>query len=293
MNKMEETMTDQQHFKYNPDEQNKFSPSTVGASFLTIPTEKLFLPQAGQYKLRILPPWSPKGLFAKFMKTHWRLGIQQIRTVCPDMYVQGTCPFCHAHAIMRNDYKKYQDDINAVRAVDRYFSNIVNLGEPQRGVIVWAYGKTVYKQLKGIQDSGDFGDITDVDNGSDITLIRSGSGQQVQDTIYPVRQPTRIQNPNCLNELYNLDSIFKEPDVDAIIEAFDSQPWLAYGALKKENVVKPKTENVVMKQQEERSIPAPQISPTPLTNTQPDTSKMDKLKELEKRLREKMTSLPG
>lgn len=212
-------------FKYKAEEQDKFSPDT-GESFIKVPKDKLFLPQPQQYRLRVLPPWSPQGLFAKYAKIHWGIGATMLRTVCPDLYTSGTCPFCKVfHQMRAVDWKAYQEDITAIRPQDRFYSNIVNLSEPHKGVQVWSFGKIIYRLLKGIQDSGDFGDITDADTGSDINLTRTGQGRNVQDTIYPVRNPSKLANPQWLNELFDLDNIFKDPDLEAIQDAFESHPW--------------------------------------------------------------------
>lgn len=213
-------------FKYNADAQQKISPD--GESFLNIPKEKLFIPQAGQYKLRILPPWSPQGLFAKYARIHWGVGSSLMRTVCPDMLVQGSCPFCVSYHQMRSDFNTFKEDIQVVRPIDRFYTNTYNLGEPQRGVIIWSFGKIIYRLIKGIQDSGDFGDITDEENGSDLTLTRTGQGRNVQDTIYPVRQPSKLANPTLVDSLFDLDTILKDPDIDELMAAWETQPWKVF-----------------------------------------------------------------
>lgn len=274
-------------FKYNPEEQNKFNPG--GNSFMSVTTDKMFTPQAGQYKVRILPPWSAKGLISKFMKTHWALGIAQLRTVCPEMHRAGSCPYCYAASVMRgNSYEKYKDDIQTARATDRYFSNVINLAEPHKGVLVWAYGKIVYKQIKSIQDSGDYGDITDDTNGTDLTLVRTGTGRQIQDTIYPVRQSTRLANPAWLEEMFDLDAVFKEPDVDAIAEAFKSQTWKVWdGGNPSKRVAQAEIPPEPARVNYEDQLKAPEVVTPSATVDTPSSeqSRLDRLKGLEDKLR--------
>jgi hypothetical protein len=223
-------------FKYNPDEQKKFG--DTGESFIKVPKDKLFLPQPQQYKLRLLPPWSRMGLFAKYVKIHWGVGSMQLRTLCPDLYTPGSCNFCKVYHSFGDEYQNYKEEAQSVKAQDRFYSNIVNVQEPHKGVLVWSYGKTIYRLLKGIQDSSDFGDITDPDNGSDINLTRTGQGRNVQDTIYPVRNPSKLANPTWLDELFDLDSIFKEPDIAEVQAAFETHPWKT-DFVYKHGIVKP------------------------------------------------------
>jgi len=216
-------------YTYNPDNQKKLTPVANEPFLKNVPKEKLFVPTGGvQHRIRILPPWSATGLFARFAKTHWRVGASGKAFVCPDMWEEGTCPFCKTWAQIRQQYDLYQVDVLAIRANPRYYSNIINVTEPHKGVQVYTYGKRVYQMLKGIQDSGSFGDITDPINGVDLILQRTGQGMQIQDVIYPIPQHTPIQNPDWLDQLYNLDDIFSLPDLEDIEACHKTHPWRVY-----------------------------------------------------------------
>jgi len=55
-------------------------------------------------------------------------------------------------------------------ARQRFFSPVLVRGEEEKGVRIWGYGKTVYEQLLNLVLNPEYGDITDVDSGTDLVL---------------------------------------------------------------------------------------------------------------------------
>ena len=55
-------------------------------------------------------------------------------------------------------------------ARQRFFSPVLVRGEEEKGVRVWGYGKTVYEQLLKLVLHPEYGDITDVETGTDLVL---------------------------------------------------------------------------------------------------------------------------
>ena len=53
----------------------------------------------------------------------------------------------------------------------RYYAPVVVRGEEDKGVRVWAFGKTVYQSLLNVMLDEDYGDITDSSDGRDIKVI--------------------------------------------------------------------------------------------------------------------------
>ena len=52
----------------------------------------------------------------------------------------------------------------------RFFSPVLVRGEEGLGVRVWGYSKTVYEQLLQLVLNPDYGDVTDLDEGTDLVL---------------------------------------------------------------------------------------------------------------------------
>ena len=55
-------------------------------------------------------------------------------------------------------------------ARQRFFSPVIVRGEESKGVRIWGYGKTVYEQLLNLALNPEYGDITDPDAGTDLTI---------------------------------------------------------------------------------------------------------------------------
>ena len=55
-------------------------------------------------------------------------------------------------------------------ARQRFFSPVVVRGEESKGVRIWGYGKTVYEQLLNLVLNPEYGDITDPEAGTDLTI---------------------------------------------------------------------------------------------------------------------------
>src|SRR5215204_1792139 len=215
------------YYAFKKDNQSKESPAQ-GESFLKVPRERQFLPAEKQYRIRIMPPWSPEGLFSRGVKTHWRVGVTQLSFVCPDVFELGSCPLCPTYLYLRNDYDNNKADVDKSRPARRWYSNCVVLNEAGKGVQVYAYGKKVYSMLMGFVESGDYGDITDPANGYDLTLIRTGSGRQVSDVLYPGKAPKAIDDPAWLDDLFDLDAVFLRPSLDDVKAAVNTIQWDTY-----------------------------------------------------------------
>jgi len=216
------------YYEYNPQAQRASSPMTREPYLKNVPQNKLFTLKEGTYRIRILPPWSSSGLYARFTQIHWEAGLSKTTFICPNMVRENTCPFCALYSNLRAEYDKYEPDISVCRPAKRWYANIIDLNNPGAGVLVYSFGKIIYTAIQNIQDSGEYGDITHPAHGTDMTLTRTGQGRNSKDAIYPARQSTPIQNPQWLDQLFNLDDIFLYPNPADVESAFASQPWKVY-----------------------------------------------------------------
>jgi len=58
----------------------------------------------------------------------------------------------------------------SLSARQRFFAPVIVRGEENQGVRVWGFGKTVYEQLLNLVLNPEYGDITDPQEGTDLTL---------------------------------------------------------------------------------------------------------------------------
>ena len=52
----------------------------------------------------------------------------------------------------------------------KYYANVLVRGEEGLGVRLWEFNKTTYEKLLGIMADDDFGDVTDIASGTDLTI---------------------------------------------------------------------------------------------------------------------------
>ena len=82
-------------------------------------------------------------------------------------------------------------------AKQRFYAPILVRGEEDRGVRIWGFGKNAYKQLLELVLNPDYGDITDVETGTDL-VIKFTPGKETANG-YPETTitPRRRSSPLC------------------------------------------------------------------------------------------------
>ena len=129
-------------------------------------------PSEGDQTVRILP--TADGDPFKEFHFHYNVG-RNPGILCPKKNHGEECPICDFASRLWRDGVQNNDDTAKREAKKlfvrkRYFSPILVRGEETRGVRVWSYGKTAYETLLGYVLDPDYGDITDVNAGRDITV---------------------------------------------------------------------------------------------------------------------------
>jgi len=95
----------------------------------------------------------------------------------------------------------------------RTFAPVIVRGEEDKGVRFWEFGKTVYQELLGVMMDEDYGDITDISNGRDITIevIPSSETGKMYDTttvrVKPVQTPLSANAETAESFLENQQNI--------------------------------------------------------------------------------------
>ena len=118
----------------------------------------------------------------------------------------------------------------SLTARQRFFSPVVVRGEEKDGVRIWGYGKTAYETLLNLVLNPDYGDITDVDEGTDLTVNygKPAGASFPQTKIQPRRRTSAlVENPEQVAELLDnipeFEALFEKKssaDVEALLDAF-------------------------------------------------------------------------
>ena len=172
-------------------------------------------PQDGDQTVRIVP--TADGDPFKEMWFHYNVG-KNPGFLCPKKNHGDDCSVCNfAWHIMKE--AKQNDDAETLKLSksllpkQRFFSPVVVRGEEDSGTRLWGYGKMAYQELIQLVLNPDYGDITDIDGGTDL-VINYGKppGASFPVTkIHPRRRPSPLAETKENTQAF-LDGIpsFKE-----------------------------------------------------------------------------------
>lgn len=126
------------------------------------------------YKIRILPDVDEDPFREFYMHYNVGKGGKGGGFVCPNRQYDEECKVCD---VVRGFYDSQIDEnVKAARSIGakpRYYSQII-VREGNKDVKkLWSYSKTIYKELLNYVTNPEYGDITDPDEGLDMTLRRT------------------------------------------------------------------------------------------------------------------------
>jgi len=148
--------------------------------------------EGNSYSVRIVP--TPDGDPFKEYWFHYELGTQG-GFLCPKKNFGDTCPACDfASKLYKEKNEESAKMAKKFLPRQRFFSPVVVRGEESDGVRVWGYGKLAYQDLINLVLNPDYGDITDAEQGTDLTINSSKSpGQSFPTTkITPARKTSKL-----------------------------------------------------------------------------------------------------
>lgn len=150
-------------------------------------------PKEGQqYSLRIVP--TPDGDPFKEYWFHYELGTQG-GVLCPKKNFGEQCAACDfASKLYREKDEESAKMAKKFLPRQRFFSPVLVRGEEKEGVKVWGYGKTAYQDLINLVLNPDYGDITDPEQGTDLSIQSAKApGQSFPMTkITPARKTSKL-----------------------------------------------------------------------------------------------------
>lgn len=132
-----------------------------------------FRPEEGEQDIRIVP--SPDGDPFKEIYFHYNIPDHSGGILCPKRNDGDKCPICDFASQLWKEYTETNDEATKELAKQlfvrpRYFSPVVVRGSENQGVKYYGYGKKAYEMLLGYVLDPEYGDITDLDEGTDISL---------------------------------------------------------------------------------------------------------------------------
>lgn len=159
---------------------------------------------AGNTKVRILPgldPSSPdKDFYCKAGTHYWanpnnpKLPVPCNKTKNP----RAQCVICDKVNELKNSLNKADNaEAEKLRARVRYYMGVIpREGEDAGKIMVYPAPKMIYTKLLSLMEDPEWGDITNPEDGLDITLIRTGTGKETKYDAVPARVNSAIsENP--------------------------------------------------------------------------------------------------
>jgi hypothetical protein len=167
--------------------------------------------------LRILPA-ADGDPFREFW-FHYGIGKER-GFLCPKRNFGEDCPICEfASELYRSGDPENIKTAKNFFARQRFFSAVVVRGQEGEGVKLWGYGKTSYETLLKLVLNPEYGDITDLEEGTDLTIVYSkpSGGKKYPDTsITPKRKTSSLCG--ALGEGRCKELMESVPDYDEVFE---------------------------------------------------------------------------
>jgi hypothetical protein len=164
---------------------------------------------------------TPDGDPFKEFWFHYEIGKNSI--LCPKKNFQEECAICNfASKLYKENTEESAKQAKKFLARQRFFSPVVVRGEEKDGIKIWGYGKNVYQDLINLVLNPDYGDISDPNTGTDLTMVASKApGAQFPTTkLTPARNSSRLCQGTDEECRDLMDSI---PDFDALHERKTSE----------------------------------------------------------------------
>ena len=194
-------------------------------------------PQDGEQTIRILP--TPDGDPFKEYWFHYNLGTNP-SFLSPKKNFGESDPL---DDFVRQLYKEGSDDsikmAKSLSARQRFFAAVIVRGEESEGVRLWGFGKMAYKELLNLVLNPEYGDITDLEAGTDLTLVygKPPGATFPQTKLTPRRRSSTLcegmtddQCRELLDAIPDFDTLFERKstsEVEAILDEFLSTDEVA------------------------------------------------------------------
>ena len=185
-------------------------------------------PQDGDQTIRIVP--TADGDPFKEYWFHYNLG-KQAGFLSPKKNFGEDDPLDN---FVRSLYREGTDEsikmAKSLSARQRFFAPVIVRGEEDQGIKIWGFGKTVYETILNLVLNPEYGDITDIETGTDLTLNygKPAGAQFPQTKLTPKRRPSpltdnRDRTQELVENIPDFSTVFdrKTPEqVQTILDEF-------------------------------------------------------------------------
>lgn len=189
-------------------------------------------PPDGESRIRVMPP-ATEDLDDFWFRTatHFNVGPDERSVPCPsESGIRDSCFLCRLGKRLGRGDEDEQAEAEDIGARPRFLISIVDYSDPESGVQVWPCPVTVFRQLKKFRlNEDEYGDMTDLANGYDIIVERSGSGINTKYDATPARKnsvfPTKELLDHRVESVAELFQALKDEELELPVLA-EAQTFL-------------------------------------------------------------------
>lgn len=150
-----------------------------------------FSPKEGRNIIRIMPEVGDMDEYVFFQEVgkHYIPGANNKSLYCPEFTTGGDeeCPICE---MVNQLYRGSEEDkklASSLRVRKQYWMNVIDRDNESAGPQIFTPGQTIMRALIAYINDPEYGDMSDVDEGYDITIERKGSGMDTEYNVLPRR----------------------------------------------------------------------------------------------------------
>ena len=189
----------------------------------------LWKPQPGKQTIRIVPYVHRKE--NPFLEMYFHYDIAKRSMLSPITFGNPDPVVEFAEKLKKTGDKDEWVMGRKIEPKMRTYVPVIVRGKESEGPKFWGFGKTVYSELLGIISDADYGDITDLMNGRDITVefIPAEGSERFPKTSIRVKPNTSAatEDKDVASKIMNqpeITDIFPEPTYDELEKAL--QEWM-------------------------------------------------------------------
>ena len=183
-------------------------------------------PQDGESVIRIVP--DPDGDPFKEYWFHYNVANNPGFLSPKKNFGEDDVLDAYVRKLFNDGTEESREEAKKLMAKQRFFSPVIVRGEEEKGVRLWGYSKTVYQKLLQLVLNPEYGDITDLQEGTDLTInYGKKAGQMFPSTdIFPARRTSPLHKDKGLaKELaeteIQYDNVFSKKTTDEVQEMLE------------------------------------------------------------------------
>ena len=178
-------------------------------------------PQDGESVIRIVP--DPDGDPFKEYWFHYNVANNPGFLSPKKNFGEDDVLDAYVRKLFNDGTEESREEAKKLMAKQRFFSPVIVRGEEEKGVRLWGYSKTVYQKLLQLVLNPEYGDITDLQEGTALTInYGKKAGQMFPSTdIFPARRTSPLHKDKGLaKELaeteIQYDNVFSKKTTDEV-----------------------------------------------------------------------------